>query len=77
MHPHEAMLHGAFARVGAGEIRAIKLFLQECKRAGLLDRPPAEPSSGVVVIPKEVPMDLGARLVRTAGPRWIWTYTPD
>jgi len=68
MHPHEAMLHGLFARVVAGEIRAIKQFLQECQRAGLLDRPPVEPSIGVVEIPKDVPMHLGGRLVRMAGP---------
>jgi hypothetical protein len=75
MHPHEAMLHGLFARVVAGEIRAIKLFLQECKRAGLLERPPAEPNSGVVEIPKEVPMHLGGRLVRIAvRPPWDDLY---
>jgi hypothetical protein len=68
MHPHEAMLHGLFARVAAGEIRAIKQFLRECKRAGLLDPPPAASAGGVVTVPKEVPMEVARRLVEMVGP---------
>jgi hypothetical protein len=68
IHPHRAMLHGLFRRVAANEIRAIKQFLQECKRAGLLVPSSDAPTGGVLVIPKGVPMDLAAYLVRIAGP---------
>jgi hypothetical protein len=68
LHPHEAMLHGLFQRVVAGEIRAIKLFLEECKRAKLLDPPPEVLSHGVLEVPKGVPMRLAVRLVSCAGP---------
>jgi hypothetical protein len=68
LHPHEAMLHGLFQRVVAGDIRAIKLFLEECKRAKLLDPTPEVLSHGVIEVPKEVPIQLAARLVSCAGP---------
>ncbi|WP_130227084.1 hypothetical protein [Bradyrhizobium sp. Leo121] len=71
LHLHEAMLHGLFRRAVAGEIRAMKLFLQECKRAKLLEPPPQQPSSGVIQIPSGVPIELGSRLVRLVGlPPW-------
>jgi hypothetical protein len=66
LHPHVAMLHGLFRRAVAGEIRAMKLFLQECRRAKLLE--PPQQSSGVITIPNGVPMSLGVRLVRLVGP---------
>jgi hypothetical protein len=69
IHPHDAMLHGLFKRVAKGEIRAINLFLQECRRAGLLAPPPHDaPTGGVLAVPQDVPMDLAALLVNTAGP---------
>jgi hypothetical protein len=67
LHPHVAMLHGLFRRAVAGEIRAMKLFLQQCQRAKLLEPPPQQ-SSGVITIPNGVPMSLGVRLVRLVGP---------
>ncbi|MFK4401899.1 hypothetical protein [Bradyrhizobium elkanii] len=68
LHPHEAVLHGLFKRVVAGEIRAIKLFLEECKRAGLLDRSSEVVNRAVIEVPNGVPMLLGKRLVEHAGP---------
>ncbi|WP_375764362.1 hypothetical protein ACE10X_17195 [Bradyrhizobium sp. Pha-3] len=68
LHPHEAVLHGLFKRVVAGEIRAIKLFFEECKRAGLLDRSSEVVNRAVIEVPNGVPMLLGKRLVEHAGP---------
>lgn len=68
LHPHEAMLHGLFQRVVAGEVRAIKIFLDECKRAKLLDPPPEVLSHGVIQVPEGVPGRLAAWLVSCAGP---------
>jgi hypothetical protein len=71
LRPHVAILHGLFRRVVAGEIRAIKQFLEECKRAKLLQPPPQHPSRTVIEIPNGVPMSLGSRLVRLVGrPPW-------
>ena len=67
LHPHEAMLHGLFQRVVAGETRAIKLFLEECKQAKLLD-PPKALTHGVIEVPKDIPIPVASRLVRRAGP---------
>lgn len=67
IHPHEAMLHGLFRRAVEGEIRALREFMQQCKRAGLLDSP-AEIHQSVIHVPHGVPGDLAARLVRYAGP---------
>ncbi|WP_050424663.1 DUF5681 domain-containing protein [Bradyrhizobium tropiciagri] len=68
LHPHEAVLHGLFKRVVAGEIRAIKLFLEQCKRAKLLDPPPQIVSRSVIVVPDGIPMPLAAWLFKCAGP---------
>ena len=62
------MLHELFQRVVAGEIHAIKLFLEECKRAKLLDPPPEVLSHGVLEVPNGVPSQLAGRLVSCAGP---------
>jgi hypothetical protein len=70
LHPHEAMLHGLFQRAAGGQVRAIKLFLEECKRARLLD-PPHQPSGAVIQIPTGVSADLGGRLLHQVGrPPW-------
>lgn len=68
LHPHEAVLHGLFKRVVAGEMRAIKLFLEECKRAKLLDPSSEIVSRSIIEVPKEVPLPLAVRLLRHAGP---------
>ncbi|MGY4406858.1 hypothetical protein [Bradyrhizobium sp. USDA 3315] len=68
LHPHEAMLHGLFKRAVGGEIRAIKRFLEECKRAKLLDPPPQIVNRSVVVVPDGTPMSLAARLFNCVGP---------
>jgi hypothetical protein len=71
MHPHEAMMHSLGKRAIKGEIRAIKLFLDECKKAGLLDPPPAEQRRGVFTVPKGVPMEVAARMLKVVGlPPW-------
>jgi hypothetical protein len=69
MHPHEAMLF-ALAQSGLnnGKIGAIREFFRECQKAGLLAARPTQPITGVIIAPKGVPIDLAARLVRTAGP---------
>jgi hypothetical protein len=68
MHPHEAVMHG-LAKAGLlGKLRAIKEFFVECKKAGLLDAPPARQTSGTITVPKGMPIGLAARLVRMAGP---------
>lgn len=71
MHPHEAMLHGLYKRVLAGEIGAIKEFLELCKRAGLIE-PSAMPAlCGVIEAPEGVPLDVAAMLIREVGlPPW-------
>ena len=70
IHAHEAMLHGLFKRGVEGEIRALQVFVQLCKRAGLLD-PPAAVQSSVIHVPEGVPQALGSRLIRYAGaPPW-------
>jgi hypothetical protein len=68
MHPHEAMMHGLAKSGLRGKLPAIKAFLLECKKAGLLEGPPAQQTSGVIFAPKGVPVELAARLVRIAGP---------
>jgi hypothetical protein len=69
MHPHEATLL-ALAQTGlnGGKIGAIREFLRECKKAGLLIARPTQPIAGVTSAPKGVPIGLAARLIRTAGP---------
>lgn len=68
LHPHEAVLHGLFTRVAAGEVRAIKLFLDDCKRAELLDQPLELMGHGVIEVPNGVPPELAGRLVKCLGP---------
>jgi hypothetical protein len=68
MHPHEAMMHGLVKSGLRGKVPAIKVVLLECKKAGLLEAPPAKQTSGVIFAPKGVPTELAARLVRIAGP---------
>jgi hypothetical protein len=67
MHPHEAALHGLAKNGLRGKLRAIKEFLLECKKAGLLDAPVRQ-TSGTLTVPNGVPVGLFARLVRMAGP---------
>jgi hypothetical protein len=68
MHPHQALMHGLAKRGLDGSLRAIKEFFSECKKAGLLDAPPAQPTTGVITVPKGMPVELASRLVRIAGP---------
>jgi hypothetical protein len=68
VHPHEAVMHGLAKSALRGKLRAMKEFFLECKKAGLLDAPPARQTSGTLTVPKGVPVDLAARLVRIAGP---------
>jgi len=70
IHPHEAMLHGLFKRGMEGEIRALQMLMEQCKRAGLLDSP-ATLQNDVIQAPEGVPMELVARLVVCTGaPPW-------
>ncbi len=68
MHPHEAMLHGLAKSGLRGKLSAIRAVLLECKKAGLLEAPPAQQASGVIFAPKGVPIELADRLIRMAGP---------
>jgi hypothetical protein len=71
MHPHEATMHGLVKSGMSGKIGALREFLSECKKAGLLVPPPTRPTNGVITVPKGMPVGLAARLVRTAGaPPW-------
>jgi hypothetical protein len=71
MRPHEAMMNGLAKSGLRGKLPAIKAFLLECKKAGLLEAPPAQQTSGVIFVPNEVPIELAARLIRIAGlPPW-------
>ena len=56
IHPHEAMLHGLFKRGMEGEIRALQMLMEQCKRAGLLDSP-ATLQNDVIQAPEGVPME--------------------
>ena len=67
MHPHEAMMLGLLKSGLSGKIRAMKEFFAECKKAGMFDEP-VHQTSGVITIPKGVPMELAARLVKVGGP---------
>jgi hypothetical protein len=68
MHPHEAMMHGLAKSALRGKLRAIKEFFSECKKAGVLDTPPARQTTGVLSISNEIPLALAVLLVKTAGP---------
>ena len=70
LHPHEAALHGLFGRVVKGEIRAIKQFLKECDRAGLLAAQTAA-FDCVVHLPNDIPWELACYILQHAGlPPW-------
>ncbi len=58
LHPHEVMMLSLGKRALKRELRAIKAFLKECKKAGLLEPPPGQRSCGVAVCPKWMPMDM-------------------
>ena len=60
------MLHGLFKRGMEGEIRALQMLMEQCKRAGLLDSP-ATLQNDVIQAPEGVPMELVARLVVCTG----------
>jgi hypothetical protein len=68
VHPHEAMMLGLAKKGLDGSIRALKEFFLECKKAGLLEAPPAQQTSGVIFAPKGVPRDLACRLIGLLGP---------
>ena len=68
MHPHEAMMHGLAKAALRGGIRAMKEFFSQCKKAGLLDAPLAQQTTGVLTVPKGIAMELAVRLVKIAGP---------
>ena len=63
-------MHGLVKSGLGGKLSAIKAVLLECKKAGLLETP-AQQTSGVIFVPKEVPIELANRLIRIAGlPPW-------
>ena len=68
MHPHEAAMHGLMKNALRGNLRAMKEIFSECKKAGLLEAPLAQLTSGAIFAPKGVPIELAARLVRIVGP---------
>lgn len=68
MHPHEATMHGLAKTALRGGIRAMKEFFSQCKKAGLLDAPLAQQTTGVLTVPKGIAMGLAAYLVKIAGP---------
>jgi hypothetical protein len=66
--PHEAMMQGLANSGLRGNIRAMKVFLLECKKAGMLEAPPAPQTAGVLMAPVGISVQLTARLVSIAGP---------
>ena len=68
MHPHEAMLRGLTKSGLRGKVRAIKEIFLACRKADLLNAPPAGQMGGVLTVPNDVPIGLAVRLVRIAGP---------
>jgi len=64
-------MHGLVKSGLRGKLSAIKAVLLECKKARLLEAPAAQLTSGVIFVPKGVPIELAARLIRIAGlPPW-------
>jgi hypothetical protein len=61
-------MHGLAKSALLGKMRAMKEFFSECKKAGLLDAPPARQTTGVLTIPQEIPLELAVRLVKLSGP---------
>jgi hypothetical protein len=71
MHPYEAMLFAMAKQALAGKIRSVRQILKEFRSSGLLDAPLWPQSSGVLTVPKGVPMQLAVRLVQLVGvPPW-------
>jgi hypothetical protein len=68
MHPHEATMHGLTRNALRGKVRAMKEYFSQCKKAGLLDAPPARQTTGVLTIPQGIPLQLAVRLVKLSGP---------
>jgi hypothetical protein len=68
VHPHEAMMHGLVKNGLLGKLRAMKMVFLECKKAGFLNAPSGPQMSGIITVPKGVPMGVAALLVRMAGP---------
>jgi hypothetical protein len=55
----------------AGKIRSLRQILKEFKGAGLLEAPVWPQSTGALVLPKGVPMQLAVRLIQFVGvPPW-------
>ncbi|MGN6285410.1 MAG: hypothetical protein ACTHM2_09700 [Afipia sp.] len=67
VHPHEAKMIALGKRAMKGEVRAIKAFLKDCEKAGLLEKPAAKFLCGFIEIAREV-WHLGKVLVERAGP---------
>lgn len=67
LHPYEALLHGLFGRGIKGQLRPIRQFIRECRRAGLLEAEVAQ-ESPVIHAPKDVPLDLAAYVILREGP---------
>ena len=68
MHVYEAMLHALAKQALGGQVRALRQILKLFKEAGLLEAPPPPQTHGVLIVPKDVPVELASRLVRLAGP---------
>lgn len=71
MHPYEAVLYAMAKQALGGKIRSIRQILKEFKSAGLLEAPLWSQTSGVLIVPEGVPMQLAVRLVQLVGvPPW-------
>ena len=69
MHPHEAILRQLGKAAIGGSVEAIKKFLREARRAGLLEVQTLDAVSSIVVIPVGMPMRLGTAIVKRCGQR--------
>ena len=74
LNPHEVMLLSLWKRAAQKrEIRAAKALLAQCDKAGLFVPPAHQRSSGVLVCPKWMPMEMMELLITTVGaPPWPW-----
>lgn len=69
IHPHEAMLIGMSKRALQGQVRAIKAFLHECDKAGLLKS--LSSHDPVITVPKGVDSTVFCALLKRYGlPPW-------
>jgi hypothetical protein len=66
IHPCEAMLIGMSKKALQGQVRAIKAFLQECDKAGLLK--PLSSHDPVITVPKGVDSTVFCALLTRYGP---------